>query len=55
MINYKHIPKPVSLSLFFFFDVLVVVAVVFAYEGSLTVNCWFCTAHLPLGITRRPP
>ena len=55
MINYKHIPKPVSLSFFFFFDVLVVVAVVVGYEGSLTVNCWFCTAHLPLGITRWPP
>ena len=39
MINYKHIPKPVSLSFFFFFfDVLVVVAVVVGYEGSLTVN-----------------
>ena len=37
MINYKHIPKPVSLS-FFFFYVLVVVAVVVGYEGSLTVN-----------------
>ena len=39
MINYKHIPKPVSLSLFFFFfDVLVVVADVVGYEGSLTEN-----------------